>query len=101
MLYLLFDKSTKDKKNFMVITALQQFRIDVHDDVFQVGVDIQGFRSGFPRAVAGLLQPAERHMGLAAVSSGIDDSHARSNILSECDGPVEAAGVNTGGKAVG
>ena len=101
MLYLLFDKSTKDKKNFMVITALQQFRIDVHDDVFQVGVDIQGFRSGLPRAVAGLLQPAERHMGLAAVSSGIDDGYTRLNLLGKRNSPVEAAGMNTGGKTVG
>ena len=85
----------------MPINTLKQLRIDIHDDVFQVGVDIQGFRSGFPRAVAGLLQPAERHMGLAAVSSGIDDGHTCLDLLGKCNGPVEAAGMNTGGKAVG
>ena len=85
----------------MPLTTLQQVGIDIYDDVFQVGVDIQGFRSGLPCAVAGLLQPAEWHMGFTAVGSGIDDGHARTDVLRECDGPVEAAGMNTGGKTVG
>lgn len=34
---------------------LEFLRINIDDDVFQIRVDVQGFRAGLPGAVAGLL----------------------------------------------
>ena len=84
-----------------MIAFLKFLRVNIYYNVFQIRVDVQGFRSGLPGAVAGLLQPAEWHMGFAAEGSGIDDCYASLDFPAKLHGPMEVESMNTGGKAIG
>ena len=91
----------KNPKMDTVHFFLNHFWIDIDNDVFQIGVDVQGFRSGFPGAVAGLFHPAERHVRLTAESPGVDHRHTGQNFLAEFGGAMDIAGMNAGGQPVG
>jgi hypothetical protein len=84
-----------------IFISLQFLGINIYNNIFQVRVNVQGFRSGLPRAIAGLLQSAKRHMGFAAESAGVDDSDAGLNLPAILHGPVEITGMNTSGKTIG
>ena len=75
--------------------------VDDQVHVPRLGVDVERLEARFLPAGAGLLDPAEAHVRLAAVRPGVDDDDARRDPLGEPHRAVDARRVDRRGEAVG